>query len=84
MRYENNTVKELKLAYIGGGSRGWAWTLLNEKANVTFRLYENLNHAFVPSVYGSIAKARKEYGIEQHIGENVISDLAGWILNASV
>ena len=30
MRYENNTVKELKLAYIGGGSRGWAWTLMND------------------------------------------------------
>ena len=24
MIYENNSVKELKIAYIGGGSRGWA------------------------------------------------------------
>jgi len=30
MLYENNTVKDLKLAYIGGGSRGWAWTLMND------------------------------------------------------
>ena len=30
MHYENNTVKELKIAYIGGGSRGWAWTLMND------------------------------------------------------
>ena len=30
MRYENNIVKDLKLAYIGGGSRGWAWTLMND------------------------------------------------------
>ena len=30
MYYENNTAKDLKLAYIGGGSRGWAWTLMND------------------------------------------------------
>ena len=30
MRYENGCVKNLKLAYIGGGSRGWAWTLMND------------------------------------------------------
>lgn len=53
--------------------------LLKDKKNVTFRLYENLNHAFVNSVYGSISKAKKEYNIEQHIGENVISDIANWI-----
>jgi dipeptidyl aminopeptidase/acylaminoacyl peptidase len=56
--------------------------LLKDKGNVTFKLYENLNHAFVPSVYGSIAKAKKEYGIEQHIGENVIADIVNWIKQA--
>ena len=30
MLYENGCVKGLKLAYIGGGSRGWAWTLMND------------------------------------------------------
>ncbi len=30
MIYEGNGVKDLKLAYIGGGSRGWAWTLMND------------------------------------------------------
>lgn len=53
--------------------------LLAEKNNVTFRLYENLNHAFVPSVYGDIMKAKQEYGIEQHISEEVIADIANWI-----
>ncbi len=57
--------------------------LLKGKTNVTFRLYENLNHAFVPSVYGSIAKAKKEYAIEQHISETVIADIAHWILAVS-
>ena len=46
--------------------------LLEGKDNVVFKLYENLNHAFVPSIYGSIMKAKQEYNVEQHIGENVI------------
>ena len=53
--------------------------LLEGKDNVVFKLYENLNHAFVPSIYGSIMKAKQEYNVEQHIGENVISDIANWI-----
>lgn len=55
--------------------------LLENKENVTFRLYENLNHAFVPSVYGNILKAKQEYNVEQHIEKSVIEDLAQWILN---
>ncbi|MBR2490047.1 MAG: alpha/beta fold hydrolase [Ruminiclostridium sp.] len=57
--------------------------LLADRENVTFRLYEGLNHAFVPSVYGRISKAKKEYNVEQHIGEEVISDIANWIKTAS-
>lgn len=58
--------------------------LLADKDNVTFRLYEGLNHAFVPSVYRRITKARKEYNIEQHIGEEVIADIACWIKEVSL
>ncbi len=54
--------------------------LLQGKSNVTFRLYEGLNHAFVPAVCGKISKATKEFSKEQHIGENVIADIANWIL----
>jgi len=54
--------------------------LLSGKPNVTFRLYENLNHAFVPSVYGNIMKAKQEYNVEQHIGEDVLADIANWIM----
>jgi len=32
MIYKNKSVKDLKIAYIGGGSRGWAWTLMNDLA----------------------------------------------------
>ena len=53
--------------------------ILKDKENVTFKLYEGLNHAFVPSVYGSISKAKQEYNVEQHMGEDVIADIANWI-----
>ena len=53
---------------------------LSERKDVTFKLYENLNHAFVPSIYGNISKAKKEYNIEQHISEEVVEDIADWIL----
>ena len=57
--------------------------ILADHPDASCILYENLNHAFVPSVYGSISKAKQEYGIEQHIGENVIADIARWILRVS-
>ena len=32
MIYENKKVSDIKIAYIGGGSRGWAWTLMKDLA----------------------------------------------------
>lgn len=32
MIYENKSVKDIKVAYVGGGSRGWAWMLMNDLA----------------------------------------------------
>ena len=32
MKYCDNKVKDLKIAYIGGGSRGWAWGLMSDLA----------------------------------------------------
>ena len=32
MKFFENQVKEIKIAYIGGGSRGWAWTFMSELA----------------------------------------------------
>ena len=54
--------------------------LLNDKTNVEFRLYENLNHAFVNYLYSDILKAKQEYNTERHIGEEVVSDIADWIM----
>lgn len=33
MKYINDKVVDLKIAYIGGGSRGWAWGLMSDLAN---------------------------------------------------
>ena len=30
MIYENGKVKDLRIAYVGGGSRGWAWGLMSD------------------------------------------------------
>ena len=30
MRYVNNKAEDLKIAYIGGGSRGWGWGLMSD------------------------------------------------------
>lgn len=33
MKYVDNKVKDIKIAYIGGGSRGWAWGLMSDLAS---------------------------------------------------
>lgn len=45
MRYENGTVRDVNIAYIGGGSRGWAWTFMTDlsmdgQIGGTMRLYD--------------------------------------------
>lgn len=45
MKHYGNRVEELKIAYIGGGSRGWAWTLMSDLARAedisgTVHLYD--------------------------------------------
>lgn len=45
MNYANNKVTDIQIAYIGGGSRGWAWTFMTdlsmeETLSGTIRLYD--------------------------------------------
>ncbi len=45
MIYNNNKVKDVNIAYIGGGSRGWAWSFMTDLAlepdmSGTIRLYD--------------------------------------------
>ena len=53
--------------------------LLGDRPTVTFKLYPNLNHLFMPSVYGKILKVKKEYKVAQHVDQLVINDVADWI-----
>ena len=56
--------------------------LLSGRENTLFRLYHELNHAFVEAIYDDILKASKEYRVERHIGETVIGDIASFILDS--
>ena len=53
--------------------------MLKDYSNVTFKLYEGLNHCFMPSIYGVLSKAKQEYSVEQHVNEDVIKDIADFI-----
>lgn len=55
--------------------------LLGERENLMFTLYPNLNHLFMPSVYGEVKKAKKEYNVAQHVDQQVINDISRWILS---
>ena len=54
--------------------------LLAGRENTRFKLYPELNHCFVKGIYNDILKASKEYSVEQHIGEEVIGEIAAFIL----
>ena len=50
MKYNNNNAENIKIAYIGGGSRGWAWSLMSDLAledslSGTVYLYDIEAHA---------------------------------------
>ena len=45
MKYIGNKVEGIKIAYVGGGSRGWAWGLMSDLASAadisgTVKLYD--------------------------------------------
>lgn len=53
--------------------------LLAGRANATFRLYEGLNHLFMPSTGKSITEYQEEYKIENRVDSQVLADIAEWI-----
>lgn len=55
--------------------------ILDDKRNATFKLYPHLNHLFMPSIYGNILKAQKEYNVAQNLDKQVIDDISDWILS---
>ena len=50
------------------------------RENTEFRLYPGLNHLFVTAISDNILHAAKEYGTERHIGDEVIGDIAEFVL----
>ena len=54
--------------------------LLAGRKNTVSICYPDLNHVFVTAIYDDILKASKEYSVERHIGEEVIHDIASFIL----
>ena len=52
-------------------------TLLEDRENMTFKLYENLNHLFMPS---NGIKDVTAYNSPANVDEIVINDIANWIL----
>ena len=66
MQYKNNKVSDIQIAYIGGGSRGWAWTFMTDLAlepqiSGTIRLYDiDVQAAQNNAVIGNRVSSRKD------------------------
>ena len=66
MKYNNNRVEDIQIAYIGGGSRGWAWTFMTDLAmesaiSVTIRLYDiDKEAARANEIIGNSLKGRED------------------------
>ena len=66
MIFKNNKMQDVKIAYIGGGSRGWAWTFMTDLAledsmSGTIRLYDiDKDAAKHNEIIGNHLSERKE------------------------
>lgn len=66
MKYLDKKVEDIQIAYIGGGSRGWAWTFMTDLAmepaiSGTIRLYDiNREAAEANAVIGNALNARED------------------------
>lgn len=81
MKYLNGKAEDVTIAYIGGGSRGWAWTFmtdlaLEESMSGTIRLYDiDLQAAKNNEIIGNKVSVREDavgkwkYVVSDTIGE---------------
>lgn len=66
MRYHDNRVDDIQIAYIGGGSRGWAWTFMTDLAlepsiSGAIRLYDiDREAAGANEIIGNKVKERED------------------------
>ena len=85
MKYEKNCVKDIKIAYIGGGSRGWAWGFmsdlsLEESISGTVFLYDiDLPSAKANEIIGNKAARMEEARSQWNyvVSEDIDSALEG-------
>lgn len=74
MKHENGKISGLKLAYIGGGSRGWAWTLMSDLMQAddiegTVHLYDidkqaALDNQIIGRMYNDVEGAKSHWDYE--------------------
>ena len=74
MKFENGKVCDLKIAYIGGGSRGWAWTLMSDLMQADdiegiVHLYDinkqaALDNQIIGRMYNSVEGAKSHWEYE--------------------
>ena len=81
MKYTNNRAEEVKIAYIGGGSRGWAWRLMsdlvaNEDMSGSVYLYDidyeaAENNVIIGNKFNAAkgAKSHWDYKASKSLGE---------------
>ncbi len=66
MRYQEDRVEDIRIAYIGGGSRGWAWTFMTDLAmdsrvSGTICLYDiDMEAAKANEIIGNRLKQRQD------------------------
>lgn len=85
IKYEKNCVKDIKIAYIGGGSRGWAWGFmsdlsLEESISGTVFLYDiDLPSAKANEIIGNKAARMEEARSQWNyvVSEDIDSALEG-------
>jgi len=58
--------------------------LLAGRENAYFKLYPDLNHLFMPAVYGDLKNLKKEYKIPGKVAGYVIDDIAAFVLKGKL
>jgi len=83
MKFTEKGAEGVKIAYIGGGSRGWAWGLMSdlvscEDMSGEVRLYD-INQEAAKKVGELVAQRAKDKGIEC-----VVFDRGGYLYHGRV
>ena len=63
----------------GTGIEAWKEALKDASFPVEYKLYDNLNHLLIPQE-GEVTKTMQDYAAEGKVSEEVISDIAAFIL----